>query len=75
MGLGQVVAEMQRRQASYIRREDKQKQHIESLEWELAKTRADHNDGFLDAEKQYDAMAPVAFDLLSARWTFIAHWH
>ena len=68
MALDQVVAEMKRRQASYIRREDKQKQQIETLERELANTRADHNDGFLDTEKECDLMAPVDSDAHSALW-------
>lgn len=77
MGVDQVVAEMQRRQASYIRREDKQKQHIETLKHELVKTRADHNDGFLETEKQCDAMLAAHIDLEfhSLFVACIAHWY
>ena len=46
---------MQRRQASYIRREDHLKRQIEELQQELAQVRAEHNDGFLEAEKLCDA--------------------
>lgn len=56
MGLDQIVAEMQRRQESYIRREDTQKQHIEALQHELAKTLADHNDDFLETEMQCESL-------------------
>jgi hypothetical protein len=49
----QLVAEMNRRQASYIQREDKHRKQIEALQQELAKTRAEHDDGFLEAERQY----------------------
>lgn len=62
-GLAQAVAEMKRRQASYMRREDKQKQRIETLQTEVTKTRAEHSDSFLETEKQCDTSLVAHMEL------------